>query len=361
MMPMMAPPTSTISTHPTQQDQDKKDMHLARLRNIRAEVQDLRLLLENVRKGQTTIKGNSQYLAKTKKDIAALVADVGDTFAADVKDGDTFRHVQNIWEQMLQSPFFLHPEQDMETQEQLHSLDMLDQQIRQIEFHLGVLCIPARVNDWLAQARPGYYIPFHVVFEDEVPTLEDRVKILSYLASSPKVIKGGIVDAANGLIYRCSKNPKRSIGLLIIGLVISTGLVAGACYLPAVGWPLQREHLSMLMIGWGAILVGMVVHIAVGDVKRTQRQGEFPPVAAVSNFLFMLDARSGQILQKLALALIGIFGLVFASGVNNVTPVNAFLVGYSLDSVIEVFSASLEQQTQAQVTAIKKQLGVTSE
>jgi hypothetical protein len=39
--------------------------------------------------------------------------------------------------------------------------------------------------------------------------------------------------------------------------------------------------------------------------------------------------------------------------------VNSFLVGYSLDSVLELVGTSLEQQPSAQVTSLKQQLGVT--
>jgi len=61
------------------------------------------------------------------------------------------------------------------------------------------------------------------------------------------------------------------------------------------------------------------------------------------------------------LALVGFFGLVFTAGPDKVTPLNTFLVGYSLDSMVEVFSVSLEQRATAYVAALRQQLGIEAE
>jgi hypothetical protein len=327
-----------------------------RLRELRAEAQDLHSVLEKVRKGETTIKLNADYIRKTQEDLAKLVSQI--------QDGDTIRHLLNVYEQMIQNPLFADPGIELGAQEQLHALSLLEEQIRKIEFHVGILTIPARLNEWLAQARPGYYIPFNAVFEDEVPEAEDRARILSYLVWSPKPIKGGIVDAANGLIYRYSENPwARLMNIMLIAGALSafTAIIVGACYLRVPGWPIQPQYLSSFVVGWGAILIGVITHVGVGTVKRTQSQGSLPPIASLGELPLILDARSGQIILKLLLALIGFFGLAFSSGLENVTPLNSFLVGYSLDSVVEIFGTGIEQRVASQAAALKKQLGVTSD
>jgi hypothetical protein len=264
---------------------------------------------------------------------------------------------------MAVNPILITPEADFPAQEQLHYIDMLGGQIRRIVFLVGFLTIPARVNNWLAQARPGYYIPFHLVFDDELPIQEERAKVLNYLAWSPKAIRGGIVDVANGLIYRYADEPKsrrNSFLLLALVFVICTAIIVGACYVRVPGWPIQASHLYSLLVAWGALLIGVVIHIAVGSIKRARAQGGLPPIIAIGDFFMLVNAKAGQILLKLLLAVIGFFGFVFGSGVNNVTPFNAFLLGYSLDSFIELFSSSIEQRATAQVNTLKKQLGVTS-
>ncbi len=327
---------------------------LTRLRELRAEVQDLQSVLESVRKGESTLKTYANYVRKTMQDIYELISAI--------RDGDSIRHLHNSWEQMTSNPLLSNPETDFPAQEQLHYLDMLASQIQRIVFLVGLLSIPTRVNDWLAQARAGYYIPFHLVFDDELPIQEERVKVLNYLAWSPQAVKGGIIDVANGLIYRYADEPssrRNSFLLLLAAFLGCTAIVIGACYLRIPGWPIQSNHLGGFLVGWGALLIGIVTHIGVGSVKRARLQGGLPPIIAIGDFFMIANARAGQILRKLLLALIGFFGLVFGVGVNNVTPFNAFLLGYSLDSFIELFGSSIEQRASAQVATLKKQLGVT--
>jgi hypothetical protein len=328
---------------------------LTRLRELRAEVQDLHTVLESVRKGESTLKTYADYVRKTMQDIDELISSI--------RDGDAIRHLQNSWEQMTVNPLLLNPEAEFPAQEQLHYLDMLASQIQRIVFFVGFLTIPARVNNWLAQARPGYYVPFHLVFDDELPIQEERIRVLNYLAWSPKAIKGGIVDVANGLIYRYADEPKsrrNSFLLLALAFVVCNAIVIGACYVRVPGWPIQPDHLYSFLAGWSAILIGIVTHMGIGSVKRAQAQGGLPPVIAIGDFFMIVNAKAGQILLKLLLALIGFFGFVFGSGVNSMTPFNALLLGYSLDSFIEVFGSSIEQRASAQVATLKKQLGVTN-
>ncbi len=327
---------------------------LDRLRELRAEVQDLKDVLADVRQGKAAIQTYAEYIQTTKDDVASLIENI--------HDGDNVRHILNIWEQMTACPLLVNPEGEFGAQQQLQHLDTLDKQISRIIFLVGALTIPNRVNDWLAKARPGYYVPFHSVFEDELPTMEDRVRVLNLLAWSPEVIHGGIVDAASGLIYRYNRDPKQrtnSFLYLILGFVVATAIVIGVSFLPAPGWPLTPENLSATVIGWGAALVGAVVHVGVSSVKRRQQQGGLPPVVAVGDLLLLVDARLGELLLKLLLILIGFFGLIFSMGIAQVTIFNAFLMGYSLDSFIELFGANIEQQATAQISSLKQQMGVS--
>jgi hypothetical protein len=355
---MQAPPFSRRKSPPLAKNgTGVDDLQRTILRDFRAEAQDLNTVLEKIRKGDTTAQLNADYIHKTHNDM--------DQLASQIEAGeDTLRHLLNVYEQMGQNPLFVNPKAEIGIQDQMRAVNTLEEQIRKIEFYVCILTIPARVNDWLAEARPGYYIPFHAVFEDEVPVAEDRARILSYLVWSPKPIKGGIVDAANGLIYRYSENPWfRLLNIFwILGtLAASTAIVICACYLRISGWPLQSQNLAAFTSGWGAILIGILVHAGVGSVKRNQAQSRLPPITSLGDLPLVLDARSGQIILKIFLAIVGLFGLAFASGLENVTPLNAFLVGYSLDSVVEIFGTGIEQRATAQASALKKQLGVTTD
>jgi hypothetical protein len=325
------------------------------LRELRDEVLDLRNVLTGVRKGESGLQDFAQYISRTRQDISALLKDI--------HGADAIRHLGNLWEQMCASPLVQNPAGSFDAQTQLHLLELLDAQCKKLVFEVGVLTIPERVNEWLQASRPGYYIPFNAVFEDELPDAEDRARLLNYLTWAPNALKGGLVDAETGLIYRYSEDARRR-RLTFLGLVgaflVVTGIIPLACYLPIPNWPLNPANLAHMLMSWGAILVGVVVHIGVSTAKRAQAEGGRPPIIAVGDIFLLIDARFGHILLKLLMALVGFFGMVFTVGPDSASPLNMFLVGYSLDSVVEVFGASLEQRAGAQLTALKQQLGVQS-
>jgi hypothetical protein len=327
----------------------------ALLRELRDEVLDLRTVLTGVRKGELSLQDFAEYIGRTRQEIGALLKDIHGAGA--------IRHLGNLWDQMCASPLMQNPAGPFEVQAQLHLLDLLEAQCKKLVFEVGVLTIPERVNEWLQASRPGYYVPFNAVFEDELPDRDDRSRMLNYLTWAPNALKGGLVDAEAGLIYRYSEDAARR-RLTFLGLVGAflavTGIIPLACYVPIPSWPLSPPDLAHMLMAWGAILVGVVVHIGVSTAKRAQADGGRPPIIAVGDVFLLIDARFGHILLKLLMALVGFFGMVFTVGPASAAPLNMFLVGYSLDSVVEMFGASLEQRAGVQLTALKQQLGVQS-
>jgi hypothetical protein len=320
---------------------------------LRAEIQDLHSVMNDIRSGETSLAANAPNIVKTMADIGLIMQGIA--------DNELTRSLHNIWEQMQNNHILTRPASSITAQEQLHWLNLLDRQIARVEYLIGYITIPERLNKWLALARPGYYIPFHSVFEDEIPSVEDRNRILKYLAFSPETIRGGLLDPNSGLIYRYADDPRvrrKSLVILLLALFLSIGLVVAACYVPFSGWPFQSNNLPALLGGWAAILLGVVVHVAIGSLKRQQLMGDLPRTLAIGDLPLVIDARLGNILQKLLLVLIALFGLVFSLGIINITPLNTFLVGYSLDSVVELFGNSLEKQAQAQVGIFKKNLSL---
>lgn len=123
---------------------------------------------------------------------------------------------------------------------------------------------------------------------------------------------------------------------------------------------LQANNWTTLLTGWGAIVGGMVAHLGIGSVKRMQTQGSLPTVFAVGDIPRIVNAKLGPITRKWLLAVIAFMAIFATAGLDKVTPFYAFLVGYSLDSFIEVFGANIEQQAASKVAALKKQLSETS-
>jgi hypothetical protein len=110
-----------------------------------------------------------------------------------------------------------------------------------------------------------------------------------------------------------------------------------------------------MALGWLSLVVGIAVHAGVATVK-SGKLGKRPPIIAKGDMLLLVSARKGQLMLKMFLAAVGLFGLIFIAGVNDVTALNAFLVGYSLDSFVGLFGESLENRAQLQVAGMREKL-----
>ena len=321
--------------------------------NLRAELQDMQSVLERVRKGLVSAKDYADYILLTKKQVLVVVNDLSQ-LKSQVKltsaEQDTLRHMNNSWEQLQVSPLLVSPGNGIELQQTLHYLDIIDEQIRRIIYLDSTMIIPRQVNEWLHKTAAGFFIPFHEVFADDLPNVEERQKILKMLAQTPGLIPGGFVDLENGRIYRYSLNRWRrlfSVLILLVIFAVATGVVAGLVWLSNIvpGWPTTPFNMTNMLVLWGAVLSGVVLHVFVGSAKRANTGGGLPSV--LMDLLLIIDARLGEIVVKILLALVGLVGLLIVyKGQEGVTVLNAFLVGYSLDSFIELFGAGLEGTSQ---------------
>jgi hypothetical protein len=243
----------------------------------------------------------------------------------------------------------------------VRQLDMLENIFNDINFEIGYATIPARIDLWMQTSLPGYYIPFHDVFEDEMPDFKARVKLLNFLASAPKAIKCGLIDVENGLIYRYSSRLWVQL-LCILGLILEIAAFFGIILWITVAnssiLPDGIANRGPLLIGWAAVLTGLLVHIGVGAAKRLQSQKTHPPVMSIWDLPRVINTKVGIYLLRIFMAFVGFGGLVFGYGIGKLTPLSAFLVGYSLDSVIDLLSAGLEQKANTQISTIKQNLGM---
>lgn len=360
--PHPAPAPSSPSEQQSQQqpdqrtDSEKLEARRLALRKLRTEVQDLQNFLEIVRAGEATVKAYKSYVEKARQDIRELVDEV-DKLTSEDKDGDSIRNIRNLWELMQTNPLLANPDGELKSDEQLHCLSLLQAQARKIVFTAGFWTIPERLNDWLASASPGYYVPFHVVFEDELPNADDRLRMLNYLAWAPTRVNAGFVDPATGLIYRYAEDAQQralSVIYLAIAFLVLTTLVLGIGHVGIAEWPFTPDQDKKAVTAWLAVVAGALVHIVVGASKRLRAQPGLPPILALGNFSRIINAKLGSFMLKLITALIGFCGLAFAGG--EMTLLNAFLVGYSLDSFIELFGSGLEQRATAQLNAVQSRL-----
>ena len=344
------------------------DYQLNELRKARAEIQCLQELLKGIRKGNTDSKQYEMY-------IQNIISNIDDHINSIPNDaiGDTIQNLKSTIEFIKANPLIEGTGFDIK--QQTSYLDMLDPLIRNAIFFIGLLTIPRRLNRWLSLSRNGYYIPFHQVFEDELPDKEDRIKLLNYLAWQPKALweGGGLVDASRGLIYRYSMSPfwRYLSALELVAILIIVAAVIyflAPAYLPnsslnvtidkLPSWPIDltkqnKSSISALLL-WLVLWGGIVVHILVANAKRQQEE-ELPSIFPIYDAMKLISAKLGDILQVISLSVIGFAGAIFIFG-DKINVPDAFLVGYSLDSFVELLGTSIEQKASAQLSTIKKQL-----
>lgn len=320
---------------------------LKSLNILRREAHDLQRLLMLANQDENILKENLHYIEKTMADLKKVMEQVPD---ADPHGSsmyhDAYRHLNNLWEQLCESPLLDAAKiNDANTKFTGAQFAFLDDTLHRLIYQVSVLIVPSELMDWLSSSRSGYYIPFHEFYADRVPAYADRVALLKHLKWSPKLLNGGLVDEQNGFILRYSTVPseRRVSFLVVLGvLMLASLLVALVPQLAEADSSVKGEG-PLLFLGWLAALAGLAVHVAVGMAKR-----QSPPIIALGELHLLINARAGNIILNILLALFAYLGFVATSGIENLTVLSAFLVGYSLDSFVGLVTDRISGLSNAQ-------------
>src|ERR1700682_868346 len=352
----------------------------ASLRSLRQQVQDIQASLNHVRAGDAHLQDFADSIARGRDRIQALI----DKLVAEVEAHDTdmvesMGHIEAVWFRMTGNPPLCKPHEETSVKDLLRFFNLLDEDCHEIIYAIGYWTIPQRLEEWLLAGRPGYYVPFHAVFEDELPLESDRIKVLNHLSWSPKTVNLGRVDSEHGLVYRYSRrifnrvmcllaviatpvliafliaylaNPQRGIPLVLGHLL--------AFALP--DWPLSKggDHSAVLVAGWFAVLAGVGAHALGENAKRLHSADSLHSVVAPSNLLRWISAFWGRTSMRIFQALIAFFSIALTQDLTKAPYLEFFLAGYALDSVIGLVGTSLDKRSGAAVTSLKRQLGVTA-
>lgn len=330
------------------------------LRELREEVHDLSDFITKVKIGQTSVITAEKYIIKTREDVNGLFVHIQKL--NQIIRSDTVRHITNLWEQIQVNPVVSNPATPIPQQEQLHALALLEERISKMVLAIGHRTIPHRLNIWLDAVRPGYFIPFHQLFESELADPEGREKVLRSIALAPKQLNAGIVVRHSGLVYRYDPNPFTR-RLFLFSFIVLFLLLSGAIWM--VGTNSISLHISsmlektfstkldLLFPYWVALLAGIIAHIAVSSNKRIRESGP-PAVIAVNDWILLFSARKGDILQKIFFALFALLVIILATPDMQIEPVTVFFIGYSLDSFIGLFGESMDQKATAQLAGMRK-------
>jgi hypothetical protein len=324
------------------------------LRQLRAELQDLQTLLSQVREGKAALNTYAGYIVTNREEINKLFAAItGQNIEWAVLEGDDLRHIHNQWQKLFCSPVIATPDATISAEAQTKELAICEQFCQEAVAKIGFVTIPARLNRWLLQGWNGYLLPFHDLFSDELPRLQDRQLLLRVLAASPGIIQGGIVEPTSGLIF--PYHFKMSARLFTCFLLLAGYLLATVgIWCLGIDAKLFQMTSSDLVLNWALVILGVLTHYVV---ERSKDSGVGGPAAIpLGHPTYVIDARAGIVLMKGLLMLIGFFGLLKLAPQQNHGHLNFFLVGYSLDSFVGIVSTSLDRRAAEQSADLKKQM-----
>ncbi len=355
---LVAGPAQAATTTPA-----SADALISLLRLLNVHVQHLWARLDVVRSGAASLDRSAGLIAQAAATIQPLMTALAS--AADVfpSQADSLARITNAWGAVAASPVLAPPPAaPLDAQAQLKEIALIEGECRTIIYWTAYLTATGRLKEWLETLRPGYAVLFHDIFKDEIPFADDRQQLLRVLAASPQLLSGtgGLVDGETGVVYRYEVDARKrwlSVGWAALALVAATLLVIGAGQLTL----LASAGSANLALGWAGALAGVLVHLSVTAAKRLRAGGAGQVVLPVDRLSIDVSAKLGSILLRIGMLLLAYLGLV-AGGLIAVDTTrladflfSAFLAGYSLDSMIDLLSARLDQQAAAQVNGLKSQ------
>lgn len=334
------------------------------LRLLRSELIDMMALIERAKTGKIQIARQEAYFKETKEEISFLIKGMNDLDQAN--QSDTIRHIHNIWQQMEKSEIFLESFQNLKTEEILEEMTLIEEQAREIILYVGYRTIPDRVNRWLEKTRPGYIFPFHLVFEDELSSEKDRIRVLNYISWKPTAITHGLVDPGKGLIYRYPANKFArilravSIAFMFPILVFLVGdgeflsvlnKMVGGTILDSENQNLPQLDVSTIRLYLVSLFAGIYVHVLIDRNKEQQTTGR-PSIMPLSEWTAYLSSRTSYIIYRTLLGMVVFLALIFgADKIDSLTYIQFFLAGYGMDSVLDAVTAKLEKGSTSQFSS----------
>lgn len=218
-------------------------------------------------------------------------------------------------------------------------IDRVDRTLKKLQSLCGMVTAPSRVKKHLKQLRPGRKVNFHDYFSDEIPDPAVRTIVLRYLDVHPELV-GGVVNVETGDIYKASPENRRSLN---VGLIFLVPVAIGAAVIPLFyleppgdiqQWPFQRVYLSHYIYDCFFVFLGGAAHLVVDFIKQ-DRANRGTPVLALGDWLIWLDVQRAAFVKGAIFLVFGAIALFYLY--QTVEWKMAFLVGYSIDSFLDIF------------------------
>jgi hypothetical protein len=357
-------------------EHDNRKRMLGVLRSLRAEAQNLQQSLDTVKQKseladetvrahevRTALLSNEPIFKYNRTKIRALLSELDHLRDQDAElydwAGDELTHIANYWERASR----LWPDVSTSEAQIGAQIGRASEQLDELVFHCALLTIPNRVNQHLSYLSVGQTCDFHETFSDELPKIEQRLKMLNFMYAHPSSVNG-VVDVERGLIYRAAPKMSRRVGsaLMILGVAALCGVLAYwlrdvALWLGVAEGDIPATGHRELLAGYLVVLLGGFVHIGVDAIKqvRQAQQKRGPTFLAISNWLMWAHVQELYIIVGIVWLFIGFVGSMVV--LKRVEFFTAFLVGYSVDSFVDLFLQRFTRFSSTGTDALKASLG----
>ena len=169
--------------------------------------------------------------------------------------GDHITDMENQWQRVVAD----WPDAKQKLDEVLLRLTRANEHLDRLVYAAGLLTIPRRLNEHLAQLAVGQSLDFHDAFLDEMPKPEHRARLLNFIERHPKLING-VVDAAHGQVYRAAEGARRYASFWLMAAAPADAGVTGVCLYPS----------SRLVSGRGSARHARPVPQPAGRLRRNR-------------------------------------------------------------------------------------------
>jgi hypothetical protein len=273
--------------------------------------------------------------------------------------GDEIAQICNTWETVS----YLCSELHSSTALQKPAIDPADvpalsAQIKRVREPLhqilkiaGYLTIPHRLNHHLEETPRGRPVKFREVFADELE--QGDLDALFQQISNYGLLFDGLLDPSTGFVYSASRKPwRRKLSAIQAFALLVLPAVALAIGQPG-GWKLWTK----VYLAAGA---GLLLHFVLGAIKQSRNDKAVS--SPLMDWALWIHVKSFQVtLTILSLwgAVCGLYllqkGTFDAAKIETWLPLSLAL-GYSLDSIVDLFIQRFDSVMEKQTAILKKAL-----
>jgi hypothetical protein len=243
---------------------------------------------------------------------------------------DDITRMGNAWQRVTDA---WNAVDETKLEDSLGRLSDARKQLYEMVFYAGLITIPSRLKGHLSQRDTGQTLNFHEAFGDELIDDAMEKRLLRYLANVNVV--PGEIDVENGTVVATAATRRGIVSAIAaIGIVsvLPFVLLIADQIIPALENELIGEgNLDDLAKTYLLVLIGAAAHFGINLIK-SQRAGQ---TFIIGQRLRWITARLGQILLSIASLWIISFGAWKLLGEFN--PATMFFVGYSWDSLFDLF------------------------